>query len=63
MTALTVFAKISSMHVITAMTARAGFAEFNITGHRTRVASFALKVKVRAINLKAGLLVVIKFPE
>jgi hypothetical protein len=63
MAALTVVAKISAMHVITAMTARAGFAEFNSTGHRARVTSFALKVKVRAIDLEPGLLVVIEFPE
>jgi len=63
MAALTVIAKISCVHVITAMTAGAGSAECNIAGHRARVASFALNLKVRTINLETGLAVVLEFPE
>jgi hypothetical protein len=63
MATLTVVTKIPCVDIITAMTARAGFAELNTSGHRARVASLALKFKVRAIKLKTSLPVVIEFPE
>jgi len=60
---LTIVTKISSVHIITAMTARAGFAELNSAGYRARVAGFALKIKVRAIEFKVRLPVMIEFPK
>ena len=63
MAALTIVTKISSVHVITAMTAGAGFAELNTTGYRARVADLTLKIKVRAIEFKVRLSVMIEFPK
>jgi hypothetical protein len=63
MAALTVVTKISPMHVITAMAAGAGFAEFDTTGKRACVAGFTLNVEVRTVELKASLSVVIEFPK
>jgi hypothetical protein len=63
MAALTVVTKITAVNVITAMTAEAGFAEFNTIGHRAHVAGFAPNFKMRAVELETGLPVMIEFPE
>lgn len=63
MTPLTVVAKTPFMNVIPTVTARAGFAEFNDTDHWTRVAGFALQINMGTVQIKAGLLVVVEFPE
>lgn len=63
MAALTVVAEITAVNVITAMTAGAGFTEFNTISHRARVAGFAPNFKMRAIELKIGLPVMVEFPK